>query len=190
MTKTGAGFLTLSGNNSFSGTTTVNTGNLAYASALALSPSSSIVLNSPGAINVSGPYTTVTGWLGSGLINQNATARLGPDRQQQRDDQHGPGQFLHLQQPVTGASLGGATYSGTLTPSATTYYLGGGGGPLTFTPSITGANGLVSASTLILTGSNSYTGPTTINSGGTLQFGGRGELEPQRQHQRRRRAGL
>ena len=38
-----------------------------------------------------------------------------------------------------GAS-GNVTYSGILTPSGTTYNLGGGGGTLTFTPAITGAS--------------------------------------------------
>ena len=38
-----------------------------------------------------------------------------------------------------GAS-GSVTFNGTLTPSGTTYNLGGGGGTLTFTPAITGAS--------------------------------------------------
>ena len=40
-----------------------------------------------------------------------------------------------------GAS-GNVTYSGTLTPSGSTYNLGGGGGTLTFTPAMTGATSL------------------------------------------------
>ena len=132
------------------------------------------MLNSPGAINVGGPYTTVTGWLGSGLINQNATGGFAMTGTSNEPINMLLANSYTYSSLSVGANVGGATYGGTLTPSGTTYYLGGGGGPLTFTPSITGANGLVSASTLILTGSNSYTGPTTINSGGTLQFGGAG----------------
>ena len=74
-----------------------------------------------------------------------------------------------------GAALGGAaTYGGTLAPSGTTYNLGGGGGTLVFKPSLTGAMGLTigngGGGNVILTASNSYTGPTTITAG-TLQLG-------------------
>ena len=70
-----------------------------------------------------------------------------------------------------GAS-GNDTYSGILTPSGTTYHLGGGGGTLTFTPAITGARSLnVSGpGTVVLTNiANTYTGGTTV-SAGTLQL--------------------
>ena len=74
-----------------------------------------------------------------------------------------------------GAS-GNATFSGSLTPAAANVYqLGGGGGSLTYPTALTGGNTLNafgggSGGTLILTGINTYTGPTAIGSGGTLEF--------------------
>ena len=74
-------------------------------------------------------------------------------------------------------TIGTATFSGSLTPAGATYRLGGGGGVLTFATALTGGNSLVafgggSGGTLILSGSNSYTGATTIGSSGTLEFSG------------------
>ena len=65
-----------------------------------------------------------------------------------------------------GAS-GAATYSGTLTPAGTTYRLGGGGGTLTFTPSLTGSRSLAVSGpgTVVLTRSNTYTGGTSVQVG-------------------------
>ena len=70
-----------------------------------------------------------------------------------------------------GAS-GSVTFNGTLTPAGTTYNLGGGGGTLTFTPTITGVASLnVSGpGNVVLAGAESYSGPTTV-SGGTLAGG-------------------
>lgn len=75
-------------------------------------------------------------------------------------------------------ATGSFTYSGTLTSNSSTYRLGGGGGTLTVSSQLTGANALVvgtngtsSASKVILTNtSNNYSSTTTIN-GGTLQLG-------------------
>jgi autotransporter-associated beta strand protein len=69
-----------------------------------------------------------------------------------------------------GASVN-VTCGGALTPSGTTYRLGGGGGTLTFTPVITGAASLnVSGpGAVVLDNTNTYTGGTTV-SGGTLDF--------------------
>ena len=63
-----------------------------------------------------------------------------------------------------------------MTPSGSTYYLGGGGGTLTFMPAISGGNGVVIGNggllgTVVLNGNNSFNGPTTLR-GGDLQFGG------------------
>ena len=113
------------------------------------------------------------GWLGSNLINPAATGALAlSGTSNETISLPGTGyNTLSL-----GAIPGGATYSGVLTPSGTTYYLGGGGGPLTYTPAITGNYGLAvgSVGTVILTTSALYTGATTIASGGTLQFSNAG----------------
>ncbi len=69
-------------------------------------------------------------------------------------------------------------YTGTLTPFNNTYRLGGGGGVLNMntnladgTPArslVVGVGGGITG-TVILSGTNSYTGGTTVYTGGTLQ---------------------
>ena len=170
LTKTGAGLLTLSGSNTFTGTTTLSAGNLAYASLSAVSSTSNILINSPGAVNVGGPYPTVMGWLNSNLVNPASTGILALAGSSNESVSMAGYSGLSL-----GAVAGGATYGGSLTPAGSTYCLGGGGGALTVSTALTGGNGLAAfgagaGGTLILTGSNSYSGGTTIGSGGLLVF--------------------
>ncbi len=76
---------------------------------------------------------------------------------------------------------GAFTYSGTLTPNGTNYILGGGGGTLTVASAlnnvgdglVVGLNG-TSLGAVILTGTNTYGGVTTISAGTTLQLGNGG----------------
>ena len=118
------------------------------------------------ALASAGSYNTVTGWLNSGKI---ATASAGALALIAASDTEtiNMGSYASLS---LGAS-GNVTYSGTLTPSGTTYHLGGGGGTLTFSPAITGATSLIVSGpgAVVLTGTNTYTGGTTV-SGGTLDF--------------------
>ena len=180
--KTGPGTLTLTSNlGSFNGPTTVNAGNLAFVNQLF--GNTIITINSPGALNVTGAYPSVTDWLtntNNNDINFINTASTGAVALTGNDSEsiYLPGTGYNTLS--VGAMAGGATFSGVLTPAASTYYLGGGGGPLTYTPAITGNYGLVvgSVGSVILTGSNSYTGPTTIASGGTLQFSSAANRDP------------
>ncbi len=59
-------------------------------------------------------------------------------------------------------SSGGRTYSGTLTPGANGYRLGGGGGTLTVSSNLTGGNSLNVSGAVTLTGTNDFTGGITI----------------------------
>ena len=162
------GTLLLTGNNTQSGPTTVNGGCLSYATASAVSPSSSILINAAGAVGVSGPQTTVAGWLATGLINPASTGALAVSGANDTETIDLSTTYSNYSGLSLGAVAAGATYSGALTPSGTTYRLGGGG-PLTYTPAISGGYGLVADNTVILTAPASYTGPTTINAG-TLQL--------------------
>ena len=74
---------------------------------------------------------------------------------------------------VSLGSVGNTSYTGVLTPFATTYRLGGGNGTLTL-PNLNALTGLRdlrvtgAGSAVALTNTNDYTGTTTIASGGTL----------------------
>lgn len=74
-------------------------------------------------------------------------------------------------------SVGSSSYSGVLTPGGSDYQLGGGGGTLTVSSGLNNqgpglvVNGDTSSSTVILTGSHTYTNATIIR-GGTLMVNG------------------
>ena len=76
LVKTGNGLLVLSGSNSYNGGTQIDAGNLVFNSAASIPGSGQISINAPGALNVTGAYSTVTGWLGSNQINVNSTGAL------------------------------------------------------------------------------------------------------------------
>ncbi len=167
LVQSGTGTLVVTGTNSYSGGTRINAGNAAFSSGSSIPGIGTITINAPGAVNVSGAYSTVMGWLNSAKINTASSGALALSLIGTSSESINMGIYSKLS---LGAALPGTTYSGVLTPSGTTYYLGGGGGKLTFTPNLTGARSLVvgGPGTVVLTGSNTYTGSTTVN-GGTLK---------------------
>ena len=76
LTKAGAGALTLSGGNSYTGGTTLSGGVLQFTADSAVPSTGAVTINSGAALALapSGTYSTVNGWLGSGKI---ATASAG-----------------------------------------------------------------------------------------------------------------
>ncbi len=165
LVQSGTGTLILTGTNSYSGGTRVNAGNAAFSSFNSIPGSGTIFVNASGAVNVSGAYSTVSGWLFSTKISaasNGALALIGTSNESIN--------MAGYPQLSLGATSPGTTYSGVLTPAGSTYYLGGGGGTLTFTRNLTGAKSLVveNPGTVVLTGSNTYSGSTTVN-GGTLK---------------------
>ena len=164
----GAGGLILTGANAYSGGATVKAGDLQFSGNSAVPSSGTITINNGGALVLAstGTYSTVDGWLGSHKIapaSAGALALLANDSE------------LISMAGYPSLSLGASgsvTFNGTLTPAGTTYNLGGGGGTLTFTPTITGVASLnVSGpGNVVLAGAESYSGPTTV-SGGTLAGG-------------------
>ncbi len=177
LVKTGNGLLLLSGPNTYNGGTQIDAGNLVFSSTGAIpstSGSGQITINSSGALNVAGAYTTVTGWLGSKQINPNSTGALAISGSS--NETINMGAYANL---ALGAVAPGATYSGALTPAGSGYRLGGGGGTLHVTSNLSGPNSLVVDSTgpgiVVLSGTNTYTGATSVISG-TLEAAGRSAL--------------
>jgi autotransporter-associated beta strand protein len=127
LVQAGSGMTTLTGNNTYSGTTFINAGILQLGSATALSAATSVVLNG-GTLDLNGFGATIGSLSGSSNL---------------------------------------ALTGGTLTVDQTTN--------ATYAGQITGTGGLVKSgpATLVLTGTSSYTGGTTITSG-TLQIGNGG----------------
>jgi fibronectin-binding autotransporter adhesin len=165
------------------GTITANAGMVRFNAPGLVLPAASVILNSTvgaentaaGTLAATGPYTTLAGWLGSGKIASGATGSIALTGNS--SESVNMGSYTGYGSLGLGA-VGNVTYTGTLTPAANTYYLGGGGGILT----IPGTNALINNGatprdviikgngTVELSGSNNYTGGTTL-AGGLLKIG-------------------
>lgn len=169
----GTGTLTLNAANSYSGGTTVNSG-LLQLNAGAVPSGGLITINSAGALNSTGAFTTVTDWLGSGKIDTDSSGAIALTGNSAENIA-----FTGYGDLMLGAGTA-ATYSGTLTAAGTTYRLGGGGGTLTVSSDLNSTgNALVvgatgSTGTVVLTAANTYTGATTLNGGALSLFGATG----------------
>ena len=165
LTQEGAFTVTLDGGNSYSGGTEIDAGNLAFGSTAAIgtgNASGNITVNDGGALDVPGPYTTVTQWLAGGTINtgSNGALALTGDSSESID--------------MTGydsLSLGAATdysYYGVLSnPDNNTCIFGGGGATLTI-PNALGDVDDVQTNVVIqgdvtFAATNTYSGTTTVS---------------------------
>lgn len=166
LAKTGIADLVLSGaNNTYSGGTTINSGRLFISNAGALPPTGPVLVNA-GTLNFNAS--------GSPVFNQSITlspgARLAVRKEATLTDVTLPAVgsvvFNSDDQNTVDFRLGGSVaLSGDLTVQV-------GGGPgtpgaVTLAGAISGSGGLnkTQAGTLILTGSNSYSGATTVSAG-------------------------
>jgi len=172
LTKTTAGTLILSGSNNYSGGTTLTSGTLQFNTEASV-PTTGFIAAAAGTTVAFG-YALDQSSLSQIAATPNAfTIALGISSSNNLN-------FSSYGAASLGANAS-VTYSGTLTPNGTTYLLGGGGGTLTASSQLTGANslnvGTTGSGTVLLTGANSYTGGTTVTAG-TLQLGNASALGP------------
>ena len=174
LVKTGPGLLTLSGTNTYGGTTTISAGELIFStssSAPAAVVLPDITIASGAVLAASGPYTTVSGWLTSGRIAPSSSGTIALTGSSNLAINLNTAGYAGL---VVG-SIGTNTYSGTFTPAGSTYLLGGAGGTLVMPNNGAlvnggGARNLVVNGGLTLAGSNNYSGGTLLNPPGQLNL--------------------
>ena len=171
LTKAGAGSLILGGLNTFTGGVWVNAGTLQFTSQDAIPATGDIRLNT--ATTVSFGHAFDQAFLASRVpaTTNAATIALGADNTNNLDFSAAGLNYSAISLGATGTF----NYNGTLTPFNNIYRLGGGGGTLTPTQPLTGANSLIvgsggSGGTVVLPTANTYTGGTTLITG-TLRLG-------------------
>jgi autotransporter-associated beta strand protein len=154
LVKQGAGQLILSGSNTYTGGTTINAGKVRFL-ASAVPSTGSILINSGGTLLADGAYGP-GGWMSSGLISGSSWGTLALTSNNSDAISFGGHSTLRL------GAVGNYTYSGQMTPDASVYRFGGGGGTLTVASNLGGERSLATYAPVILTGANTYTGITTI----------------------------
>lgn len=171
LAKSGAGTWVLTGTNSYTGTTTISGGVLQYGSLNSIGGSGSdITINSGGAISFGFDATPA-------VIQNILDTRIVPSSDggiALLADTSADLNFSTASLSTSLGAVGTVTYTGTLTPNGSDYFLKGGGGTLILpnTNALAGANTLTIGSLkVILAASNNLSGITTISSGGTLQLG-------------------
>jgi autotransporter-associated beta strand protein len=178
LTKTGKGLLTLTGGttaSNYSGGTTISAGNLRFSNSNSCpTGANSITIGSDGALVANGAFSNAQNWLNSGRISTASNGALAIAANTAGINLS-TGSYNNLSIGSTGAY----TLSGTITPANNAYRFGGGGGTLTVSGNLadqsspTVARTLTTNGNVVLTGTNTYTGGTTINAG-NLRFNASG----------------
>ena len=169
-TTVSGGTLSLSGDNTLAtGGTVVNGGAVQFESAGAIGGSGqNVTINADGAVIFGSSFTDVATAL-AGRIDPASTGAVAADNQAATS-------FDFDSAGLGGMRLGAVanvTFTGTLTPNGTTYRLGGGGGTLTLgrTNVLTGDNSVVIDGKVTLAAANdNFNGAITVNAG-TLTLG-------------------
>jgi autotransporter-associated beta strand protein len=167
--KNGTGLLNLSGTGStYKGRTVVNGGLLQFDTAAAYGATSGITVNSGGAVGLLTGSTDAAflGKIGTGpAASTGALALDDSDAAVNLDFSSGALAGANLVGMSVGASAPGVTYTGTITPAAAGYRLGGGGTlTLANTNALTGAANVTvtNGGTVALAAANDYSGATLV----------------------------
>ena len=144
----GTGLVVLSGSNTYVGATNINGGLVQFATAAALPSGGTVNINTGGGLLASGPYTTVSGWLGSNRIGGTSAGYLALTATGTDAEPLNMTGYPNLSLGTTGS----VTLTGPYAQGGSACNLGGGGGTLIFTPAIPSGSALViQPGTVILT---------------------------------------
>jgi fibronectin-binding autotransporter adhesin len=175
--------LRIAGTNTYGGTTTINGGLVRFINAASL-PSNgadSLVIGINGAVSVAGLFTTdLAPILADARLSGASTGAIAL----QVDSSVNFDASAKFQTLSLGADVGSSpvTYTGTITPGSSGYFIGGGGGSITFTNAnaFTGGNtvtvGNGGGGRVSLNSAHDYTGVTTVKGGTTLILQNSGAL--------------
>ena len=164
--KTAAGTLTLSGTNSYAGGTSITGGAIVFDTLATIGGTGANVTVATGATAalVAGDFNTFLGRINAASTGTIALAA----------DSSSPINLGSLPSAASLGAVGTVTYSGTLTPAAGTYRLGGLSGTLVLDQAaqITGANVLETTGNVTLAATMDHTGGTFVRAGTLALAGG------------------
>ncbi|MBX3740928.1 MAG: autotransporter-associated beta strand repeat-containing protein [Akkermansiaceae bacterium] len=167
--------LRVAGTNTYGGTTTINGGLVRFINAASLpsNGANSLVIGDNGAVSVAGAFTTA---LAPILADERLSGASTGALALQVDSDVNFDASAKFQTLSLGADVGSSpvTYTGTITPGSSGYFIGGGGGTITFgnDNAFSGGNtvtvGNGGGGKVILNSANDYSGATTVKGGTTL----------------------
>jgi autotransporter-associated beta strand protein len=169
LTKKDSGTLLLTGSNSNSGGITIAGGTIAFGTMNAIGGSGANVTVQTGAL-AAAKFAIDQTFLDRINPNSRGAVALGVSSSNPLDFSTGGLDYVSL---GAANSIEAVTYSGTLTPGASGYHLGGGSSKLIVSTNLSGTSALtvVQGGKVVLSGTNNtYSGGTMVNSGGMLYF--------------------
>jgi len=171
----------LLGGNSYTGGTTINSGTLVFTTSNSVPATGLILINAAGVASANftldqATFLSHVSTLSSGVValatnSSGIFSQFGIFSAGNPTGTTSTGTLTFSSFPnLSFGASGNSTYSGTITTSNPNYLLGGGGASLTISTALTGTQGIVivGPGSTILTGNDTYTGATVLNSGNLI----------------------